>query len=819
LSGIPLTTILPGLYMKDSSINEAGKDFLAYDKKINSRLSFKLLLDALKKNIDDGNPGVKKLYGHVVERMEACPDLLQPITDLSVLEPHHDLITELLASLFPPTASAQENLYAVSLPFKFDILYSSKLFKYLFLKPGTNEINIPDTQTGLNLTAEKLHFAYRMILKKYCGHHLHQTSGTIHPYIDPHSGLTKYMELSIDARFVDVNPVEGNPDIPKEIFCNRTSQQLPLEELAAHIPIDKFVFDGIAIVHVHDVTEREVISLIKNSLLNINAFSDGHVYQELETHIQSLLGLKDVKIGITPFFKVNGHYVYSELHNSNSLLFKHFHSIADKDEVSECCKLLLRDKIRPIVFETLDEKVLAETEYLQYYHAEGGRSLILCPLKQNGELLGILEIVSDTAGRLKHHHIDRIEAALPLFTLALEKSAEALDNEIDRVIKEQFTAVQPAVEWKFTEAAMNFIVARRKKENPRIEKISFPDVYPLYGSVDIRNSSTERSHAIQLDLIEQLEMAKKVIQKAQASMNFPLLQEIEYKIDKFITSASGVLMSEEETGIADFLQGQVVTLFHHLHNTQTVVRKEIEQYFAALDPQLKMIYHHRRDYEQSISKINEALAQFIDREEAAAQKVFPHYFERYMTDGMEFNIYIGQSITPRKKFDEIYLRNMRMWQLTVLAKAARLTYDLEKELSHPLKTTQLILAHSIPLSIMFRTEERKFDVDGAYNIRYEIIKKRIDKVRIKDTNERLTQPGKIGIVYSQPREADEYLEYIDFLQNQQLLKSGVEHFDLEELQGVVGLRALRTEVNLETTGDSPTKIQLSGTTTKELLGR
>ena len=76
-------------------------------------------------------------------------------------------------------------------------------------------------------------------------------------------------------------------------------------------------------------------------------------------------------------------------------------------------------------------------------------------------------------------------------------------------------------------------------------------------------------------------------------------------------------------------------------------------------------------------------------------------------------------------------------------------------------------------------------MDGAYNIRYEIVKKRIDKAHIKDTNERLTQPGKIAIVYSQAKDAAEYTEYIEFLQNKSLLKPGIEDHDLEELQGVL----------------------------------
>jgi hypothetical protein len=501
-------------------------------------------------------------------------------------------------------------------------------------------------------------------------------------------------------------------------------------------------------------------------------------------------------------------------------LFKHFYTNSDKDEVSDCCKMLFRDNDQPVLFEELNDTVMAEVDYLEYYYAQGGRSIIVCPIKQNNELLGILEIVSEKPGTLKPAHITKLEPVIPLFVLALEKGAENLNNKIDRVIKDKFTAVQPSVEWKFTEVALNFIVNQQHQEDARIERISFPEVYPLYGAIDIRNSSTERSHSIQLDLIEQLEMAQRVLRKAHLEMPFPLLQEIEFKLDKYIASASDVLLSEEEITIHEFMQNQVVSIFNHLRSTLPALKNDIEHYFAALDPQLNMIYHHRKEYENSIARINDTLARMIDKEQVSAQKVYPHYFERYVTDGVEFNIYMGQSITPRKKFDELYLRNMKMWQLTVLAKAARVTHKLEAELSHPLKTTQLILSHSIPLSISFRTEERKFDVDGAYNIRYEIIKKRIDKVRIKDTNERLTQPGKIAIVYSQAKDAGEYMEYIEFLQNQKLIKPGpVEKLELEELQGVIGLKALRVDVNFDTEQKQENKVELSNITSQQLIGK
>lgn len=789
-----------------------GGVFTIDESLFNSRLSFRPLVMALKKNIAEGNPGMQKLYGQVVEAFENHPHLMNTITDLDVLQPHKELIEELLSAVFPPTTA--NYMYGILFPFKNKAVYASPLFKKMLLKPGTNEVVIESSATESNLNQEKLHFAYGLILKKYMGYNSPETSRTVYPFPDDHTGLTRYMEVRLDGRFIDVQPAGEMPKMPESMLDPVYNRILSLEELMTLIPLDQFVFEGLTVFRLNDVTEQAVIAEMKNRLIDIGEIPDARAFTDLETYIQNLVGLRDVTVGVTPFFRINRHYIYSDLHNNNSLLFRQISGNAEKDEISDYCKLLFRDNHLPVLYETLDEKSAGEVQCLSYYYKEGSRSIIICPLMQHKELLGLLEISSSIPGYLKPAHIGRIEAAIPLFTRGLEKNLELLNMEVERVIKKKFTAVQPSVEWRFTEAALKYIVEKQVHEEVKIDRIAFKDVYPIYGAIDIRNSSTERSQSIQRDILDQLHMARRVVMKAQEATQLVLLQEIEFKIEKFIKAASDVLQSEEEMSIREFMQGQVVSVFQHLHSTEPALKYEIDQYFSALDPQLGMLYHHRKEYEQSISRINDTLARFIDKEQVAAQKVYPHYFERYVTDGLEFNIFIGQTISPRKKFDEIYLRNMKMWQLTVLAKAARVTHKLEKELSHPLRTTQLILSHSEPLAILFRTEERKFDVDGAYNIRYEIVKKRIDKVRIRETNERLTQPGKIAIVYSQSKEAVEYMEYIEFLQNKKLLKGQVEHHDLEELQGVSGLKALRVDVLFEDEEHHP---ELSSVTSDSLL--
>lgn len=792
--------------MQNGSINMTTVTF-------NSRLCFKPLVMSLKKNIAEGNPGMKKLYGQVVEQFESHPALLNTITDTTTVKQHSELIEELLSAVFPPTTS--NYMYGVLMPFKNEAVYVSPLFKELLVNPKTNEVEIPASPDDNENNFEKIHFAYGLILKKYLGYNSPFTSRSVYPVQDPDTGLLRYMEIRLDARFIDVMPVAEMPEMPASILDPATNRIMTVVELSQLIPLDKFVFEGVAVVRINDMTEQEVITKMKNRLLN-SSLSDENIYIDLEEQVQSLMGLQQITIGVTPFFKINGHYVYSDMHNSNSLLFKNFDTGGDKDEISDYSKLLFRENDQPLLFQHIEEDMANEVQSLKYYHLAGARSLILCPLKSDNELIGILEIISDQPGYLKPQHISKIENIIPLFILGLEKSLEQLNSHVDSIIKKKFTAVQPSVEWKFTETSLNYIVSLHKKQDAYIERIAFGDVHPLYSAIDIRNSSTERSKSIKADIVEQLHLAKKTVTNIQLVVTFPLLQEVEFKIEKYIAATTDVLQSEEENIIHDFFIGEVASVLNHLRNTEPETKNDIDEYFSALDPDTGMRYKHRKEYEQSITKINETLSRFIDKEQSAAQKVYPHYFERFVTDGVEFNIYMGQSISPRKKFDVIYLRNLRMWQLNLLAKAAIVTNKLEDELSPKLRTTQLILCHSQPLAILFRTEERKFDVDGAYNIRYEIVKKRIDKVRVKETNERLTQPGKIAIVYSQAKDAEEYIGYIEFLQNKNLLKSGIEKFDLEELQGVSGLKALRVDVNFDEPALTDKKDKLSEITSGQV---
>jgi hypothetical protein len=411
-----------------------------------------------------------------------------------------------------------------------------------------------------------------------------------------------------------------------------------------------------------------------------------------------------------------------------------------------------------------------------------------------------LEIYATGDTRLDDTLISRLDPAIPLLSQLLQNNIEEFNNSIIKIIKEKFTAVQPAVEWKFNEVAWWYLRDNREKQGGQdrdIEEISFENVHPLYGSIDIRNSTVERNMAMQKDLRMQFSLLIRILKELKQKSGFGLLDEkifLSEGWERRLDDPHGV---EQENELNDFLESDITPFLLQFVEGNPEYSSEIQEYFDAINEETGLVYESRRQMEASMGVVIAAVNTYLDQVKKESQLAYPCYFEKFRTDGVEYDIYIGQSISPDRPFNEIYLKNLRLLQLTSMSAIARNTHKLQKQLARPVETTQLIFIHSHPIDIRFRKDEKRFDVEGAYNIRYHIVKKRIDKVMVRGTGERLTQPGKIALVYFNQKEADEYISYIRFLQGENVLKDELEHLELEELQGVSGLKAMRVEVNLE----------------------
>ena len=421
---------------------------------------------------------------------------------------------------------------------------------------------------------------------------------------------------------------------------------------------------------------------------------------------------------------------------------------------------------------------------------------MVAPLYYQDDLIGMLELASPHPGDIHAMNAMKLRQVLPLFSMAIKRSMDELENRIQAIIKDQCTAIHPAVEWRFRQAALHWIAQRKQGILAEMEPIVFDEVYPLYGVSDIRGSSRHRSAAIQADLTEHLHLVKQILHTGYGCKPLPIFDELAYHVGKRIAQLDTGLGAGDETTILEFLHREVEPLFEHLQELCPEVDEFIQAYRAAVEPGLGTLYQRRKDFEESVTQINETLSSYLDAEEEKAQAMFPHYFEKHKSDGVEFGIYIGKSLVEDSQFDMLYLHNLRLWQLMVMCGMARQAEQVKDNLRVPLEMAHLILVQHTPLSIRFRLDEKRFDIDGAYNMRYEIVKKRIDKATIRGSHERLTQPGKIAIVYSQPREAMEYHGYIAYLQDAGYLTAELEDVDLEDLEGARGLKALRVTVDM-----------------------
>lgn len=392
--------------------------------------------------------------------------------------------------------------------------------------------------------------------------------------------------------------------------------------------------------------------------------------------------------------------------------------------------------------------------------------------------------------------LSRLHSAMPLLGQLFQYRIEEFNTKMDEVLKDKFTALQPSVQWKFNEQVWEFIKKNKGNKNAQdIETVTFKNLYPLFGAIDIRNSTIERNQALKEDLKLQLNKLSTSLIALKKTVKLDLIDKILYSCKNWMQRTDAFISSSDEDSLNEFLEFEVYPVLKHVEKNHPSTKAIVDEYFESINPETGEAFKNRRTLETSMQFINASVGEYLESAQDELQKTFPFYFAKFRTDGVEYDIYIGQDIAPDKPFDMLFLKNMRLWQLQSMVEIARLTNRLVDKMEKPLLTTQLIFIHSNPIDISFRNDERRFDVEGTYNIRYEVIKKRIDKVKIKDKDERLTQPGKIAMIYYNAFEANEYLTYISYLQEQGLLMSDVEMLELEELQGVSGLKALRIGVN------------------------
>ncbi|MEQ7801435.1 GAF domain-containing protein [Pedobacter sp. ASV1-7] len=774
----------------NKSISKSDKHPLGADIK----LSLRPFIEYVEKKAEVERSAKVNFFNYILGQFNAFPELKEPIP-AGDAEKYTALFELIYTALSPIINDEKQQYWAISTPVSPCFHFGTDAF-YSVLMDATKchlkaDLSLPSKK---EMEKNLISAFYNLIMERFYNFSLTGNQMVIHSVIDPETHLLKYYRLNIDTRFIEV---KSNVQLPeyniKDVRDYIKDEQNTLKVLTKLMPPENFSIEGISIVTLVDVTDEYALETVKNLVINQSESQRGLHTKEIATALKTLVGTDHIDFGMIPYIKLNNQVKVNQLQGFNSVLLQ----VATEDGFDDITNHTLVDNYlsqpRTLIFPDIKEEDQIKYPTLKLLGQTGIKSYAIFPLYYNGGLVGCLEMYTKDSKQFSPNILSKIEAAFPLLAQFYHNVIVGFNNDIQDVIMDKFTALQPSVQWRFHEAAYNYVHSGARDRNYPIEPIFFKDVIPLYAAVDIRNSSIQRNAAIRRDLYAHFEILEDTLN--QIRVKAVLCSETEIPSGGSVWSNKHLeeLSDREIFKTEDYLQRQIPHALQHLKENYPEVSDIVDNYFKLTGDKGKILENRER-YEKSMQMINVAVTRHLDEFNAELQSIYPCYFEKFRTDGVEFDLYLGQSITPDIPFPANIVHDFRLRQLSVLAEIARTTNNLGPYFSIPLETTQLIFVYEKLIDISFRIDEQRFDVEGSYNIRYQMVKKRIDKALIKNTSERLTKPGKIAIVYFDSHEAQAYQRYIKKLQGQRLLNEDLEFLELEELQGVEGLKALRVGV-------------------------
>ena len=739
------------------------------------------ILDFWSKQAEGSGP-MAAMAKLMMPQITAHPELRGPLNP-EILAANAELVDALVSCVLP--AGLQRfSFAALATPSSFDVHWATPRFRRELLD-GEGKFRGEPFLQGMTWLYLRQLFQYLSVARQLYERHFPFEKSVIIEQTAS-NGLTRYFQLRAHFDHFELRAPKKLPKVTEEAWEQLSMELDDLELWKKTIPLDEFEMYGVVVYEATDITEEMTLSAIKQELVAKDPLQDNARFSRIQDHFRMLLSVDD--LGLMVMGSRDGLLLELSPGENTASDWRTVDLATIHQKLSLHCQATLKDG-RAIVIEDLQKAELCSqmmVDALQH----GARSYLMMPLFFEGQKVGVFTFTSRVPHAFNNLTPYRLQEVTPLLALAVRRTWDTFQQRVESVIRERFTALHPAVEWKFRQQALEVVRTDHDLELLG-EDIVFQNVYPLFGASDVRNSTVIRNDTIQQDLSLQLRLASGVLESAYGERRLTYLSSRRYRLKQWLAHLEHGLDSGDEPRIIEFLRGEIEPLFDTLAKFSETVHAAVKSYREALDPRLGLVYQQRKQYEQSMTLLKERTAEILSRRQIEAQQVFPHYFELHKSDGVDHMLYVGPSIHPHGDFDPLYLRNLRLWQLETMVEIAGGSRRWISEMERVLESAHLLLVQDNPLSIRFSQDEKQFNVDGAYNARYEIIKKRLDKAEVRDTGERLTQPGKIAIVYSHPREAAEYRDYIDYLQSLGQLEGLVEELEIAPLQGVVGLRALR----------------------------
>src|SRR6266487_4705186 len=302
--------------------------------------------------------------------------------------------------------------------------------------------------------------------------------------------------------------------------------------------------------------------------------------------------------------RINNKLVFNDETCPHSILVEkaRMHGVAETAYLTTAEKYSADPKL--YFFKTITEEDEQRQIFLKILKQNSIQSYAMLPVFYSNHLAGVLEVYCKEENLLDEKIIGKLDTVLPLLSPLMQNSIDEFDTRIDDIIKEKFTSLQPAVYWKFNETAWQYFKdSYIKKDKTEIETVYFENVYPLYGAIDIRNSTIERNNALRADLKTQFNILMQTLSALKQQFNLGLIDEKIFKCKKWVNSIAEFLTANDEISLNTFLEHEINSFLLYFKENHTAAENLVNNYFQSVDEKTGTAYETRRDPQTSMKMI------------------------------------------------------------------------------------------------------------------------------------------------------------------------------------------------------------------------
>lgn len=361
-------------------------------------LSLKPLLNFWEKELAPSDPAWKLKLDSVKERLAKAPELLEPLTDLSLLEEHRDAVGVLMSAVFPPACWDTE-LVGALVPFTLRPAFVSEAFRHHLLNDDGSLRGRLHVEWDAFTRARLLRF-YLLILRRCYGFTQDLDFPLIQIVPDRDTGLESYFRFRPDLRFVDIHVVGKLRELSEADKSRITEHLAEPEVMQQYLPPENFELHGFTVIHGIDVTQSEVLAALQGDLIDKGSIFSREGFERLEHRLRLLFRRPNLVAGVAA---VQGDQAL--ILNTGCRLNQDCICICSDSEhipLTELKRSIFDRAVKEKrVFRVNDLTELTATSPIEERIVESGiRSFLVVPLYYQDELLGTLDLGSPIPGDL-----------------------------------------------------------------------------------------------------------------------------------------------------------------------------------------------------------------------------------------------------------------------------------------------------------------------------------------------------------------------------------------------------------------------------------